>query len=108
MEAVDITVVRGVGSKEGEDIFEPILATEGLALQRGKAEINERSQPMSEKEITLPFTSGIEAGQLMLVTDSLQGAVYVGKVTATRHSVRINPPESATVVTLEVPLLGRY
>lgn len=100
---IDITVIRDGGGKKGDDIFEPMLATEALAKQRGKAELNEQAQPNSNRELTFPYTSGLIMGAVYKVIDSLQGKVYTGKLVDIRHSVRMEPPESITVIQLEVP-----
>ena len=101
---INITVIRGVGANEGEDIFEPLLATQALAMQRGEQELNDQSQPTAQKQVTIPFQAGLERGLLARVTDSLQGLVYVGKISGVRHTVQMDPPESVTVVDLEVPV----
>lgn len=101
---VDIVVIRGLGDRPGDDIFEPILASEAAALMRGAAEMNTRSVNKSDKSVSVPFQTGLKPGLLVRVIDALQGEVYTGKVTTIQHSSRAEPLEAVTTLNLEVPI----
>jgi len=100
---VNITVIRGPGSKYGPDIFEAILSSEVAARFRGKMELNETNQGWVDRVITIPFTTGMKDGILVKVIDALQGKVYVGQVVSVSHAVRMDDVEAVTNLSLKVP-----
>ena len=100
----DVVVIRGLGDRPGDDIVEPLLATTAAALSRGRAEMDSRSTAQSEKQVTIPYTAGLRNGMTVQISDILQGATYIGKITAIDHDVTPGKDVKAhTQLTLLVP-----
>lgn len=100
----DIVVIRGLGDREGDDIIDALLSTEAPALSRGRAELDERATAKVTRDITVPYESGIELGQLARVQDPLQGETYSGKIIDIAVVFRGGANPTATMtLTLLVP-----
>ena len=94
---MEIIVVRGTGQFQGEDIVDPLLATELAAISRGRAELDKQSTINEAVTLEVLFRPGLETGQLVEVVDALQGTVWRGKITGIAH--RINNAEQTQVTT---------
>jgi hypothetical protein len=97
----DLVVVRFLGDKEGDDIVDDLLATDAAALSRGRAELDGRSTAIVSREIDVPYEVGVELGQLVEVTDELQGETYKGKITSLSYSAQV--AEALIGITMDVP-----
>lgn len=83
---VDIIVKRGEGDKPGHDIFEPLLATIPVAIERGRSEIDSESDIQSVV-MECVYRSNVEKGQLIEVLDILQGKTWRGKLVGIQHTL---------------------
>lgn len=97
----DLIVIRFLGDKEGDDIIDELLSTDAAALSRGRAELDQRATAQVERVVTVPYEAGVELGQTVQISDTLQGQTYIGKVTGLDYA---NELASALLsVTLAVP-----
>ena len=76
----DIVVIRGLGDREGDDVFDILLSTEPAALSRGRALLDARAAAQVERRLTIPYTPNVELGQTVLYSDSVLGEVFVSKI----------------------------
>ncbi len=83
----DITVIRGEGDWPGQDIVDPLLATDAVALARGQAELN-NGNTASEVNLRIPLTD-VRLGNLIEVNDQVLG-IFRAKCTAVAHKLEIN------------------
>lgn len=93
--SVDITVVRYLGDKPGDDIADPLLCTEEAAIARGFAELNANSVAHREAIIDAQYTIGLELGQVVSATDSLSGIPIVGRITGIRVAGSKQEPDGS-------------
>jgi len=93
-------VQRGEGTSQGADIVDPLMSTELVLLERGRAEIDKASG-LQKVYLTCKYRGGVRTGQLAEVHDSLQGETYYGKIVGVAYRAR-----GATVL-LEVTLLRK-
>lgn len=93
---VDIVVVRGSGARQGEDVVDPLIATNEVAVIRGRAELDTYASGQQPVTLTVVYRPNIRVGQLVEVHDSLQGRSYRGKVVGV--SYRLNRNEAVIVV----------
>lgn len=75
-----IQVIRGDGSREGQDIFEPILS-DTVLLTRGTAEIDANSTQFNDVTLSIVYREGVRLGQLVQVSDPLSPNGYRAKIT---------------------------
>lgn len=107
--AVDVTVVRYLGDKPGDDIADPLLSTEAAAIARGFGELNSRSVAHRDITIDCQYTTNLELGQILSATDSLSSLPIVGRLTGIRvFGTKREPdgggePELGMNLTLESP-----
>lgn len=95
---IDIFVMRGAGDKRGEDITSPLLTSLAAALQRGQVEIDSYA-PSRTVQISAKFRTGLKTGQIVRVLDSLQGAVWNGKIVSIDNGV--SGPSLTTNLTVQ-------
>jgi len=100
----DILVVRGPGTKPGEDILEPLLSELSVALARGATALDEASTNVLTKNIRIPYQSGVELGQLVEFDDLLTGELARGKIESISAYVDLKPPAAYLNITLLVPV----
>ena len=101
--AIDITVLRGVGLVQGDDIVDPLLSTLAAALARGRHELNETSTGLVDRDLEVPFTAGIEVGEIAHIVDDFLVEEYVGRIENIDISVKSNPPSAVMQLKLVVP-----
>lgn len=82
---VDITVQRGAADRPGPDIQEPLLANEGAALARGRAELNAGTEHDTIR-VVCKYQPALAVGDLVRISDSWQGTAYVALVTGITHT----------------------
>ena len=92
---IDITVVRDAGDNPGEDIINPLILTEAVAVSRGRNEIDRNSKVTIVTQES-KYRSGIKTGHIVQVLDALQGSVWLGKITSVDIAVE-GPVTSATL-----------
>lgn len=86
MSFVDVTVIRGAGDVFGEEIIDPMLTSEGVAVQRGRNLIDSNADARIVRLSAL-YRPGIEIGQTVEVLDASMGSVWRGKITNVGLSV---------------------
>lgn len=99
----DIFVQRGAGDLQGEDIVDPLITTIGVAIQRGRNELDERASAMQEVEVETVFRAGVRAGQLARFFDIQRGETWFGKITGVTH--RVGGGEVTTTLQVRRPTL---
>lgn len=91
---MDITVIRGAGDLPGEDIVEPLLATDQAGISRGRAELDFRSVASQEVQLTIKYRSGLKLGNLVEVSGTEEPEIWKGKIKSINHKM-----DGRTVVT---------
>lgn len=81
---IDLYVYRGLGAREGNEIFEPLLSEVAPALQRGKFEID-FSTPKIEYRIDVVYTESLRPGDEVSIQDPPTGRVMFGVVKSFSH-----------------------
>lgn len=84
---VDIVVYRNAGLNQGDDIVDRLITSTAVALERGRAELDDRATQKEDVDNTTVLRSGVRLGQLVEINDSLQGRTYRGKITAITHRI---------------------
>jgi hypothetical protein len=82
---VDIVVVRGGGTRPGEDIVDPFITTVEVALSRGQAELDEGA--LSDESVLECVLYDARLGDLVEVDDSTLGW-WRGKITGITQTVK--------------------
>lgn len=77
---VDIIVRRHGGSNPGDDIVDPLMATDAVAMVRGRNELDASAQGFTPVTLRVLQRPGLQPGQVVEVNDSHQGASYRAKV----------------------------
>lgn len=94
---IDVTVIRDGGGVLGEDIIDNLITANGVAVQRGRTEI-EKNAKVRMETLEARYVSGIRTGQVVLVLDALQGEQWRGKVAG----VTINGEGIAPLLSLRI------
>lgn len=81
---IDLIVYRGLGEREGAEIFEPLLSSVAPALQRGKFEIDFNT-PKVEYRIEVAYEETIGVGDEVSIQDPPTGRVVFGMVQSFSH-----------------------
>lgn len=84
---VDIVVVRGDGTRPGEDIVDSLITTVEVALSRGRAELDEGA--LSDEAVLDCVLYDARLGDLVEVDDSTLG-LWRGKLTGLTQTVSID------------------
>ena len=85
--SVDIFVIRGDGTKRGDDIVDPLIGSIPVAIVRGRNELDERASAMQQVEAATVYRTGVRLGQSARFADMQTGEVWVGKVVGISHTV---------------------
>lgn len=96
---IDLFVYRGLGERDGGEIFDPLLSEVAPALQRGKFEIDFNT-PKIEYSLEVEYTPSLRLGDEVSVRESRTNMVVFGVVKEFSH-VRHNTIVY-TSLTLEV------
>lgn len=80
----DIVVFRGLGSREGAEVFDPLLSSTQAAVQRGKYEIDFNTAKVVHN-IEAAYMPSIKLGDVVTVRDSRTDAVVAGVVREFSH-----------------------
>ena len=78
---IDITVIRGDGDIQGEDIVDAYLTSDAVAIQRGRNAIDADAKCQT-LQLVAKYRAGIRAGQTVRVLDTMQGPAWYGKITS--------------------------
>ncbi len=89
----DLVVIRDDGDRPGPAIVEPLLATEAVALVRGRVELDENERG-DEVRLTLGVTD-VRLGQTIAVNDPNLGRL-AGKVIMVSHNLAIDDEGNVT------------
>lgn len=107
---VSICVIRGSGKCQGEDITDPLIINEVIALERARQELNDNAHSLQNVAIVIPYTTGLRIGGLIEILDSFQGASYKARIVSISHRSVIDGdtgsegnPERITEITVEKP-----
>lgn len=77
---VDLVVRRNGGANPGDDIVDPLIASDAVAIARGRNELDARAQGFTPVTLRVLQRSGLQPGQLMESNDSYQGKSYRAKI----------------------------
>lgn len=88
-----VIVTRYKGDKEGAPITEPLAASEGALVSRGRKELDDRSLDANEILVTIPYNGAVKMRDVVQV-DPHNGKPRRGKVIAIVHT-----EEGAALVT---------
>jgi hypothetical protein len=77
---ISVIVQRGDGNILGEEISNTLITSDGIAVQRGRAEI-ERQTKVTLVRLKTRYHSTARPGMTVCVIDAMQGAAWYGKVT---------------------------
>jgi hypothetical protein len=83
---VIIEVYRGLGTREGAPVIEPLLSDDAL-IQRGTAEMDANAHAFNRVEMDVVFRPGIRLGDLVEASDPSTASVYRAKVTGIQITV---------------------
>lgn len=97
---IDIVAFRGLGDKDGGEIFDPLLSALAPALQRGKYEIDFNT-PKIPTSMEIEYTPSMRHGDQVTAIDSRTNEVVHGVVKDFSHV--IEGPVVFTKVSVEVP-----
>jgi hypothetical protein len=81
---IDIFVIRGAGDRPGDDVVDGLIGSLPVALARGRAELDERAQPLVPVTIEAVFRDGLRLGHTLRCQDSVRGT-WAGKITGITH-----------------------
>lgn len=81
---IDLFVYRGMGERDGGEIFDPLLSDVAPALQRGKFEIDFNT-PKVEHTLEVEYTPTLRPGDEVSVRDSRTNNVIFGVVKEFSH-----------------------
>lgn len=78
---VDLIVRRNSGASPGDDIVDPLIASDAVALVRGRNELDASAQGYTPVTLRVMQRPGLQPGQMHEVHDSYQGKSYRARVT---------------------------
>ncbi len=81
---IDLFVYRGLGERDGGEIFDPLLSEVAPALQRGKFEIDFNT-PKVEHSLEVAYSPALRPGDEVSVRDSRTNEVVFGVVKDFSH-----------------------
>lgn len=81
-----IEVYRGLGTRQGTPVIEPLLSDEVL-IQRGIAEMDVHAQAFNRVDMAVVFRPGLRLGQLIEASDPSSATPYRAKITGISISV---------------------
>jgi hypothetical protein len=95
-----IEVYRGLGSRQGSPIIEPLSSDEAL-IQRGIAEMDANAQAFNRVDMAVVFRPGLRLGQIIEASDPSSATPYRAKITGI--SISVSEALIETNLTLEQP-----
>ena len=98
---VDLIVQRHGGDAPGDDISDPLIATDAVALVRGRNELDARALDKQLVDYELLPMAGLAPGKLLEIHEAGTGLVFRAKVKAVGLSKSLT--RGRITVTLERP-----
>lgn len=95
-----IEVYRGLGSRPGTPIIEPLLSDDAL-IQRGIAEMDANAHVFNRVDLAVVFRPGLRLGQIIEASDPSSTTPYRAKITGI--SITVSEALIETNLTLEQP-----
>ncbi len=83
---IDLVAIRGVGTSDGGEVFDPLLSSIEAAVQRGRYEIDQ-STPMQAIDMTIVYTPTLQVGRVIEALDITTGMAVRGVVKSFTHVV---------------------
>jgi len=84
--SIRIRVIRGLGDKDGGEIFDALLCSVNAAIARGSQEINANA-PVNPVSLEITYQIGFRVGQCVEVADGFSGSNWRGLITGVNHVV---------------------
>ena len=78
---IDLTVARGDGLIQGEDISDTLITAESVGIQRGRNAIDSNSK-VQVVQLSCLYVPGLKTGATVRVLDALMGEEWFGKITS--------------------------
>ncbi|NOQ30264.1 MAG: hypothetical protein GQ570_03980 [Helicobacteraceae bacterium] len=78
--------VRGKGEHRAQPVIHELLATDGAAISRARAEIDKHSSKPSPHTLRTVYRTGVRLGHIVKVVDASQGETWYGKIVGINHS----------------------
>ena len=82
---IEITAVRGAGSRTGDTVVDPLIGSVAVAVARGRTVIDAHT-PRTLVTLNVPHRPGYRPGLLGEIDDPAQGGTWRGKLTAVELS----------------------
>lgn len=95
-----IEVYRGLGSRPGTPIIEPLLSDDAL-IQRGIAEMDANAHAFNRVDLAVVFRPELRLGQIIEASDPSSATPYRAKITGI--SINVSEALIETNLTLEQP-----
>lgn len=83
----DIIVQRGAGTRQGEDVIDPLLTTVSACLARGQMELDEHTEGLQPVTVSCLYRDGLLLGDVVQIYDEYYGTIWYGKITSIRHKI---------------------
>lgn len=80
--AISILVKRGAGDRQAPPVRDSMIVTEGMAIARARAELDQRWRIVKRREIRVPHDPSIDEGQTVLVYSARLGIAGSQRITA--------------------------
>jgi hypothetical protein len=64
---IDIICIRGIGDKQGQEIEDPLITSEPIAVKRGTDYINRNWYKQRMRTLLSPYKSNMEVGNIAAV-----------------------------------------
>lgn len=94
---IAIEVYRGAGDRAGAEVIDPLITSIDCAISRGKAELDETAHGAITTDLDLVEPRfDIEIGDVVEVSDAMQGESWRGLVVSVVHTFG-TPPTRLTV-----------
>lgn len=98
-----VVVQRGIVTRIGNDIVDPLMSDNTLALERGRKELDDNGQEVRSESLQIVYRSGLVPGLLVEVQDQYRGVNWKGKID--RVSISKSGPRLNCVISVRRPLI---
>jgi len=102
---MEVTVVRGAGDKQADDIVNNLCAATMAGKEKGRNFLDENGFDSKDYEFSLPWTDLPRPGKICEVADASIGATFKGKITG--WSISVKKMTDKTPVTIRCSLTVR-
>lgn len=83
--AIDVVVVRGVGSHQGPDIVDPYITSLEVALARGRNELDDTASGLQPVDLEVPYYGAARPGLVVEVNDTELNEQWFGVIQTAGH-----------------------